>query len=382
MTPRFTHPERPAGRSETAHGLRDGRVHGLRIWTLAFGYLLFYAPYAALTKATSTGLLPRVSAPASPFEMLPAIGFATAVVVTIVVTTLGWWRYCSFASVGRWRVPRPTRRTLIAGLATAAIIYATTLMFTFNGMSIVLALLIMRGGVLVLSPLLDLVFRRRVRWFAWTALALALAAVVVSAMLVNSQLHWMLAATAGTYLAGYIVRLHCANAEAKSEGSEDARRYFVEEQLVAMTALVAAPLGVALLGDTTLASHIRYGLTTFLTTAAVLPALAIGVLYAGLYCYGTLIYLDRRENTFCVTLNRSASLLGGLLAALALNAFAGTRPPDAHELFGASLILLALVVLSPAHHALEALAAWRRSPSPLVAAHAPAAPLDRNSEWP
>ena len=48
-------------------------------------------------------------------------------------------------------------------------------------MSIVLALLIMRGGVLVLAPLMDLAFGRRVRWFAWTGFALALVAVATIA---------------------------------------------------------------------------------------------------------------------------------------------------------------------------------------------------------
>jgi hypothetical protein len=374
MTHRSTRPERRRASSGAATGrspASEGRIYDLGIWSLACGYFLFYAPFSALARATSQGLL-GMDVPASPLEMLPAIGFATATVTTAVVTSLGWWRYCAF-TVGSWRLPWQARRTVVAGLATAAIIYTTTLMFTFKGVSIVLALLIMRGGVLVLAPLLDLVFARPVRWFAWMGFALSVCAVTVSAFLANQQLSWGLAATAGTYLFGYVVRLHCANTIAKSPDSETSRRYFVEEQLVAMTALVALPLVLALMGDTRIALHMRHGLTTFLATPAVWPALGIGALYAALYCCGTLIYLDRRENTFCITVNRAASLLAGVFAGFALTALFGAPPPSTHELAGAVLILLAILVLSPAHHALEAFAAWRRASRPLVAANAPSA---------
>jgi hypothetical protein len=385
MTHRSTRPERQGGASTAAAPGRapssEGRIYGLGIWSLAFGYFLCYAPYSALTRATSQGLLAGLNVPASSLEMLPAIGLATAIVTTVVVTSLGWWRYCTFCTVGTWRLPRPPRRMVVGGLATAAIIYATTLMFTFKGVSIVLALLIMRGGVLALAPLLDLVFGRRVRWFAWTGLALSVCAVTISAVLVSHQLDWMLAATAGTYLFGYAVRLRCINALAKSLDRETSRRYFVEEQLVAMTALVALPWVLALMGDTSIALHMRQGLTTFLTTSAVWPALAIGALYAALYCCGTLIYLDCRENTYCVTLNRCASLLAGVMASFALTALVGALPPDVHELVGAALILLAILVFSPVHHALETVTAWRRASRPLVAAHAPSAPLERKGEW-
>ncbi|HEX2452226.1 MAG TPA: hypothetical protein VHI99_00895 [Vicinamibacterales bacterium] len=380
-------PDRPGaattGAATDRRPIAEGRIYDLGIWSLALGYALFYAPYSALVKATSKGLLPGLSVPPSPLDMLPAIGFATAAVTTLVVTSLGWWRYCGRTTVGTWRLPRPLRCTVVGGLATAAIIYTTTLMFTFAGVSIVLALLIMRGGVLVLAPVVDLLFGRRVRWFAGTGLVLSLGAVAMNAIgPVGRELDWVLAVTAGTYLLGYVVRLRCANVLAKSHDREPSYRYFVEEQLVAMTTLVALPLLLALMGDTTIAHHMRQGLSTFLVTAAVWPALGIGALYGLLYCCGTLIYLDRRENTFCVTLNRCASLLAGVLGSFALTALVGERPPGGYELLGAALILVAILVLSPVHHALETLTAWRRGHRPLVAAPAAPAPLERKGEWP
>ena len=137
----------PSTSPEAVPPAPTARIYGLAVWGLAAGYFAFYAPYSSLVRAMSRGLVPGVPTPSSPLVALPVIGLTTAIVATLIVTALGWWRHGSSRSIGQWRVPWPGRRTVVAGVATAAIIYTTTLMFTIAGMSIVLALLIMRGGV-------------------------------------------------------------------------------------------------------------------------------------------------------------------------------------------------------------------------------------------
>ncbi len=73
-------------------------------------------------------------------------------------------------------------------------------------------------------------------------------------------------------------------------------------------------------------------------------------MYAVLCWFGTLIYLDRRENTFCIALNRSSSLLAGLAVSYGIAFYFGERTPTATELFGTALITVAILVLSPLHH--------------------------------
>jgi hypothetical protein len=355
--------------------LPPGRIYTLRIWWLAVGYCAFYAPYAALARAASSGLLPGVDVPASGLQMLPAVGVAIAIVSTLIVTALGWWRYCGRRTIMGVTVPWPSRCTLLAGCATAAIIYTTTLMYTFKGVSIVLALLLMRGGVLVLAPIVDTVFARRVRWFSWIALALSLWALVMAAAAVPSyDLGWTLMLTVGTYLGGYATRLRCANTTAKRPDRDATYRYFVEEQLVAMVVLVALPIALALAGCVPM----QRGVTSFLATNALWLPLLIGTLYAGLYVFGTLIYLDRRENSFCVPLNRCSSLLAGLIATYGLSLFFDQRSLSTHELMGAGLVLAAIGFLSPLHHIPERLsifskrvdhARWPQQPLPAPAAN-------------
>ena len=143
-----------------------------RIWLLALGYFAFYIPYSALTKALSLGLLPGMTGPVSGFRILPATAVATSVTL-IAFMAMGGGR-----GRLRWRralglpVPVVGGRMLISGVATAVIIGSTTLNYTFVGISILFALLLMRGGVLILAPIVDTLLGRKVRAGAWVALGL------------------------------------------------------------------------------------------------------------------------------------------------------------------------------------------------------------------
>ncbi|MCA9528119.1 MAG: hypothetical protein KC549_17655, partial [Myxococcales bacterium] len=88
--------------------------------------------------------------------------------------------HASRLRVGRWSIPFPGRWTFLSGLCTAGIIATTTLAYTFEGVSIVFMMLLMRGGLLVLAPIVDKVTGRRVRWFSWAALAMSMGALLVA----------------------------------------------------------------------------------------------------------------------------------------------------------------------------------------------------------
>ena len=100
-----------------------------------------------------------------------------------------------------------------------------------------------------------------------------------------------------------------------------------------------------LIGDGAILAELRAGFTTFFAGPLVVPALLIGVLYACLYLFGTGIYLDRRENTYCIPLNRCSSLLSGVVASFGLTWFLGWKPPSGYQLAGAGIILAALAIL-------------------------------------
>jgi protein-tyrosine-phosphatase len=314
---------------------------------LAIGYFVWYTPYAGLTKALSSGLLPGMDKQVGGFVLLPAAALGTLMGAAAFLLVTGWWRYIGTRPVlgETRRFPSPTM--IIAGFFMALVIATTTLNYTFAGVSILFMLLMMRAGVLILSPIVDTVRRRKVRIYSWAALAFSLAAVAAALADVNK---YVLTIGAGLslagYFTGYIGRFQIMSRVAKTGVVETDRRYFAEEAATSAVwqVVLCAVLAVAGLGP--ISAAVREGFTTFLLTSAALPAFGIGLLYSALYVYGTLIYLDPREYTWCVPANRCASLLSGLVASFGLTALTGVAAPGLGQLLATGFIVLAILALS------------------------------------
>lgn len=317
------------------------------IWLFAFGYFACYAPYSALTKLVSQGKLPGVSGAVDGFELLPITTLASAVGMVAFLTWRGWWRHAGHRTLFGRSLPFPGRWTFLSGLATAAIVATTTLAYTFDGVSIVLMMLLMRGGVLVLAPIVDAVSKRRVGVGSWVALGLSLAALLVATVDGGGgALTAAALADVAIYLLGYFVRLRFMSHLAKSDDRQASIRYFVEEQMVATPAVVAALVIAALIGRGPAMLAIRAGFTDVWSSDALAPGLLIGVLSQGTGVFGALILLDGRENAFCVPVNRASSVLAGVLASGAVAALGLGRGVPAPELAGAALLVSAIAVLA------------------------------------
>ncbi|HEV2853841.1 MAG TPA: hypothetical protein VHC97_13650 [Thermoanaerobaculia bacterium] len=325
--------------------LRNRWAHA-GIAALAFGYFLWYVPYSGLAKVLSSGRYPGVG-PVSGFELLPATALGALAGMPVFLLLTGWWRH---ARRMRWRglsVPTGGRETLLAAFFTALIIAATTLNYTFAGVSILFMLLMMRAGVLVLSPLLDALHWRRVSGSSWAALGLSLAAAVVALADVRSYaLTGMAVLSLAVYLAGYAGRFEVMSRFAKARDLDLNRRFFVEEHLASTPLQVLILLVPALLGWGTVGMELRRGFTGFLLTPAAVPAFLIGLLYEGLFIFGSLIYLDPREYSFCVPVNRGASLFAVVVSSYGLTLLFGMPPPSVWQLAAAGLVALALVALA------------------------------------
>jgi protein-tyrosine-phosphatase len=285
--------------------------------------------------------------PVSGFLILPATAVATSLVLLVVVVAGGGWRSLERRTILGLEVPAVRGRMLVSGVATAVIIGATTLNYTFIGISIVFALLLMRGGVLILAPIVDTLLGRRVAASSWVALGLSFVALAIAFAEVDG---YQMTAIAGlniaAYLIGYCVRIPNMTGIAKSHDPTFNFRYFHEETFVAALALTGLPALFALVGHGPVARELRAGFTTFFASPMVVPALLIGVLYGCLYLFGTGIYLDRRENTYCIPLNRCSSLLSGLVASFSLTWLFGWTPPSGSQIAAAGIIFGVLAVLA------------------------------------
>ena len=326
------------------------REYTLGIWALALGYFLSYIPYSGLTKAATSGLLTgghRI--PAS--ELLPSAALSTAIAVLLFITIMGWWGHGRKHKVFGFNVFCPRLQTFISGIGFAAIIVTTTLAYSFSGVSIILALVLMRTGVLTMSPIIDQIFHRRVRWFSWAGLTLSLIAVAISLNDTNGyQLSAAVLINLAIYLSGHALRIPSMTKIAKTGDRIAAYGYFVEEQAVAMPVLVLAPVVLALIGRGDVANHLRFGFAHLFSPSSALYGWAIGFFYAALGIFLSFLYLDRRENTFCMPLFACSSLLSGIVASYLLMSWMHGPAPSGIQISSAFLLIAALLVLSPLHH--------------------------------
>lgn len=232
-------------------------------------------------------------------------------------------------------------------MCASVTVATTTLAYTFEGVSIVFAMLLMRGGVLILAPIVDAISGRQVRWFAWMGLVMSLAALLVSLLDTKSYVITLACAIdIIAYLASYFIRLQFMSKLAKSRNDRTNKQYFVEEQMVATPMLTIVLALIAFLGSGEFAQTLRTGFVDYWSESFVWAILLVGALSQGTGVFGNLIYLDRRENTYCVPVNRSSSILAGVVASYLLMLFPGQSGPGFSQLLGAGFIIGAIGFLT------------------------------------
>jgi hypothetical protein len=320
--------------------------HAPSIWWWAFGYFACYVPYSALTKLLSSSQLAS-GGPVRSLELLAPSALASVATMLTFLLATGWWRHAGRRRILGRAVPFPGRLPLLSGLCSAGIIATTTLAYTFSGVSLVLVALLMRGGVLVLAPIVDRLTRRRVRVTSWIALGLSLASLLVAmtSSWHDTRMPLVAAVDLACYLGCYFVRLTLMSRQAKADHATNLR-YFVEEGLVSAPALlVAVALGALVLGGE-LGRQLAAGFTTFFDRPLWWLGLLVGVTSQGTGIFGGLVFLDPRETSFCVPVNRASSVLAVLVASLLLVVTFDAAAPSGAEWAGAALLLVALGLLA------------------------------------
>jgi len=316
-----------------------------RVWPIeavTAVYIVIWIPYIALTRMLTT----VGGKPLAGLQILPLQIMATAVSIYFFLYLAGWWRSAHRLSNG---LPWPTRWTALSGLATSLILTTVPLSLTFRDVSIPFAQLLMRGDVLIIAPLVDWLSGRKVRWYSWTALGIVLVGFVVTVW-GRGTLHLPLACIIAVvlYVFAYFTRLAIMTRKAKRDDPAVLQAYFVEEQMVSYPATLLLLLLGAVVLPTDQASQIQWGFTSIWGHPGVFLLALTGMLTAIIGIVAALILLNPRENSYCVPLERSSSVLGGLVAAYVLAFVFRTPAPSATELTGAFLLIAAIVLLAVA----------------------------------
>jgi hypothetical protein len=316
-------------------------------WLLLL-YLVTYSLYVAATRWLSLSALPGMDRPLRGLEIIPATVALSGLLLFLFFSMVGWWRHArQVALLGRlW--PAPGRWTALSGLCVAAILVTVPLSYTFKNVSIPFIQLTMRGGILVISPLVDVLSGRQVKWYSWVALALcALGLYVTIQARGDLRLPALCWGTIGLYTLGFFGRLAVMSRLAKTGAQNEMQRFYVEEQIVAVPASVALIGLLAVLLGGEAADALRRGFADIWAQTTLLPLMGLSLLVFLISIQAAVILLNRRENAYCVTLERSASVLAGVTAAYLLHLVSGDYPaPTAAELVGAALLVAAISTLA------------------------------------
>jgi hypothetical protein len=231
-----------------------------RLELIVLLYFVSYVPNILLTKLATSMANPVLGRPLTGLETLPATLLMNMVLTWMFIWFSGWHREAHGVRVGPLRIPVPSRYTFVSGLGTALILFTVPLSFTFTDVSIPFVQLLMRGDILVIAPLVDLIFGRRVRWWSWLALVMVgIALVLVIGQRGGLHLSPLAIVTVVLYTIGYFIRLAVMTRVAKSGDTASVKAYFVEEKIVALPIAVLALASLSWAGLGTQAGELGWG---------------------------------------------------------------------------------------------------------------------------
>jgi hypothetical protein len=322
----------------------------LRTLPLELTVLLYFASYlpnVVITRLVSSLPNTALARPLTGLETLPATLLMNLVLTLAFIWFSGWYRDAHQLLVGRHRLPVPTRYTVISGLGSALVLFTVPLSLTFTNVSIPFILLLMRGDILIIAPLVDLLFRRRVHWWSWAALVIVgCALLLVVHQRGGFHLPPLAVATVVLYTIGYFMRLAVMTHIGKRGDPALVRQYFVEEKLVALPMSIVALAAVSMLGLGNQSGELYRGFTLFWSDPVFWPLLGIALSLTVISVFAAIILLNPNENSYCVPLERSSSLLAGLFAAYILYWYWDLPSPTRTELLGAMMLLAAILLLT------------------------------------
>lgn len=312
-----------------------------RVFLYGLGYFLCYLPYAAITKGLTSSSIAGEGT-STGISLLPLGTLASLVGMAVFLFGSGLYRH-TIPAGARW--PRPRLGAALSGLATAMVILTTTLSYTFAGSSVPFVMVLMRGGVLALAPIIDLVTGRPIPWPAWTALTLSGLAIALVTLGEGEggDVSLGLGLVLAGYLGAYVVRLLAMSRMAKTKDVVAGYRFFAEEQMVATPAALVLLAITAYLLPGNSGDELRRGFVLDLPHP--MWTVVLGLLSQGTGIFGALVLLDARGNASSVPINRAASIVAGLGAGVVLALLFGVPWPTLREWIACGLLVVAVWVL-------------------------------------
>ena len=290
---------------------------------------------------------------------------SSTILATAVAIILKWYKMDSVKKIKCCGVTFPSEFLYIipAGVCTAVIIPATTLMYSFTAISVMVAMVVMRGAVIIIGRIVDAIqikqgiLHKKVYKEANIAVAFALAAVGVKIFTGSGgKAHPFTSAPVmiifGAYILSYGIRIYIMNyykntrPETKTKVDNN-KAYFAIEQFASTTTIwlvgilliiIAAKTGWA--GDRiTPFKNAFFHLAPGWWYWAMIWGTAFGVVAF----FSVFLFMFKgRTATFAGLVNRLTSLIAGTVATLIFCFLFGGKAPNITDWIALALILIAI----------------------------------------
>jgi hypothetical protein len=338
-----------------------------RLIQLCMGYFIFYVIYSVNVKYfTDAG----AGALSLHFDQMKYMVYSTIggmLVALLIVLIKRWYKLKSnkLINFGNLKLPYEIKYIIPSGFMTAIIIPTTTLMYTF-GMSVMVAMVIMRASIIIISRVVDSLqikqglLKKKVYKEENYAVVFALFSMCVNLFWVKAGDFALLENTIAVgvlsiYVIAYAFRIYIMNyfKNTRAKGVPlDNSGYFGVEQISA--AFFAFLIGTVLFFSTDLFAWNSPQIISF-KNAFVFPdsncwwAVLSGTAFGIVAFFSVFLFMFKgRTATFAGLVNRLTSLVAGTTATLITFLLFGGKFPKPQDWISLIFILIAVAYLSVA----------------------------------
>jgi hypothetical protein len=334
---------------------------------LCIGYFVFYVITGVSVKYFLNG------APGFPgLHGMEFLVYSTAGgmgVSMFVVLILKWYRFESpnRTKIGPFDVPAEFLYIIPSGVCTAVVVPTTTLLYSFDGISVMVAMVLMRGSVIVISRLVDEIqirqgiLKRTVYVEENIAVLIAIATVALEFLSPAkggaspfTSLPVMIIFT--SYICAYALRIYIMNyyKNTRPKGSHGSNKaFFAIEQVTAVSTVALVTLVLIVLFTAGVVSGPR---SKVVYDAFFSPdprwwhwALLAGTAYGIVAFFSVFIFMFKgRTATFAGLVNRLTSLVAGTVATLLFAVMFSGKYPHYMDWVSLGLILVAVAFMTRA----------------------------------
>ena len=337
-----------------------------RLIQLCIGYFLFYVITGVTVKyylGSADQGLPGMSG----VEFLVYSTAGGSGLAVGVVLLLRWFRLESQnpVQVGGITIPGEALYIIPSGVCTAVVIPTTTLMYTLP-IPVVVAMVLMRGSVIVISRVVDSLqirqglLDKKVYWQENIAVVFALSAVAVNVLVARDGGFDFITNRAAmtiflSYIVAYAIRIYIMNyyKNTRPKGKPlNNKAFFGIEQIAASATLILAAwafytfgAGVGLGGP--VLDDFRGAINQPLPDWP--GAILAGMAFGAVAFFSVFLFMFKgRTATFAGLVNRLTSLIAGTVATLIWHFGWGGRAPKTQDWVALGLIFIAIYFMSVA----------------------------------